>query len=114
MYKRLTRARSRLLELQPSPDEFGPDEIASRVSAVRAILYLMFTEGHLSSDVSMPLRRELCDEAKRLTRLLAEHPLCGTPETFALLALMHLHAARMAARQDTARALLLLQVLALA
>lgn len=108
VYKRLTRARGRLLELQPSPDELGPDEIASRVSAVRAILYLMFTEGHLSSHVSMPLRRELCDEAKRLTLLLAEHPLGGSPETFALMALMHLHAARTAARQDESRALLLL------
>jgi RNA polymerase sigma factor (sigma-70 family) len=107
--KRLTRARSRLLALRPSPDELDAASIASRLPAVQAILYLMFTEGHLSSHASMALRRELCDEAKRLTRLMAEHPLCGTPETFALLALMHLHAARMAARQDTARALLLLQ-----
>jgi RNA polymerase sigma factor (sigma-70 family) len=106
--KRLTRARSRLLELQPSPDEVGPDEIASRLPAVQSILYLMFTEGHLSSHASAPLRHELCDEAKRLTRLLAEHPLGGTPETFALLALMQLHAARMAARQDAAHVLLLL------
>jgi RNA polymerase sigma factor (sigma-70 family) len=108
VYKRLTRARNRLLELQPSLDELGPAEIASRVPAVRAILYLMFTEGHLSSHVSVPLRNELCDEAKRLTLLLAEHPLGANPETFALMALMHLHAARMAARQDEAHALLLL------
>jgi predicted RNA polymerase sigma factor len=75
---------------------------------VQSILYLMFTEGHLSSHVSMPLRRELCDEAKRLTLLLAEHPLGGTPQTFALMALMHLHAARMAAREGGAHELLLL------
>lgn len=108
VYKRLTRTRSRLLELQPPPDELGPAEISSRVPAVQAILYLMFTEGHLSSHASTPLRSELCDEAKRLTLLLAEHPLGGNPETFALMALMHLHAARMAARQDEAHALLLL------
>jgi predicted RNA polymerase sigma factor len=106
--KRLSRARSRLLELQPSPDEFGPDDFASRLPAVQSILYLMFTEGHLSSHASVPLRHELCDEAKRLTQLLAEHALGGTPETFALLALMQLHAARMAARQDAAHKLLLL------
>ena len=63
----------------------------------------------MSSHVSAPLRRELCDEAKRLTLLLAEHPLGATPETFALMALMHLHAARMAARQDGAHELLLLE-----
>jgi RNA polymerase sigma factor (sigma-70 family) len=107
--KRLTRARSRLLALQPSPGDLGAAEIASRVPAVQAILYLMFSEGHLSSHVSVPLRRELCDEAKRLTRLLAEHPLGGTSETLALMALMHLHAARMAARQDAAHELLLLE-----
>jgi RNA polymerase sigma factor (sigma-70 family) len=108
VHKRLTRARSRLLEVQPQPDEFAPAEMASRLPAVQSILYLMFTEGHLSSHVSMPLRRELCDEAKRLTLLLAEYPLGGTPETFALMALMHLHAARMASRQDGEHDLLLL------
>lgn len=108
VYKRLGRARNRLLALQPLSDEFDPASIAARLPAVRSILYLMFTEGHLSSHASMSLRRELCDEAKRLTLLLAEHPLCGTPETFALLALMHLHAARMPARQDDAQELLLL------
>lgn len=108
VYKRLGRARTRLLELQPSLDDLGPEAMASRLPAVQSILYLMFTEGHLSSHASLSLRRDLCDEAKRLTLLLAEHPLCATPETFALLALMHLHAARMAARQDGADELLLL------
>jgi RNA polymerase sigma factor (sigma-70 family) len=109
VHKRLTRARSRLLALQPRLDDIGPGAIASRLPAVQAILYLMFTEGYLSSHVATPLRRELCDEAKRLMLLLAEHPLCGTSETFALMALMHLHAARMAARQDDVHVLLLLQ-----
>src|SRR5258708_39568962 len=49
----------------------------------------------------MAIRRELCDEAIRLATILAEHPAGQAPETFALLALMHLHAARMTARQDS-------------
>lgn len=106
--KRLTRARSRLLALRPQPDAMGAAQIAARLPAVQAILYTMFTEGHLSSHASMPLRRDLCDEAKRLARMLVEHPLCGTPETLALMALMHLHAARMAARQVGPHELLLL------
>lgn len=108
VYKRLGRARDRLRKMQPTFDDIGPEAIAARLPAVQAILYTMYTEGHLSSDVSAPLRRELCDEAKRLTLLLAEHPLGCTPETFALLGLMHLHSARMAARQDGAQELLLL------
>jgi len=80
-----------------------------RLPAVHKILYLVFTEGYLSSHAEMAIRRELCDEAIRLATILAEHPAGQTPETFALLALMHLHAARMTARQDSSGALLLLE-----
>ena len=41
-------------------------------------------------------------EAIRLGTLLAIHPVGAEPPTFALLALMHLHAARLASRQDAA------------
>ncbi|MBL0726593.1 RNA polymerase sigma factor [Piscinibacter sp. HJYY11] len=108
VYKRLSRARSHLATLRPSLDDLEASTITSRLPAVQSILYTMFTEGHLSSHASRPLRRELCDEAKRLALLLALHPLAGTPETFALLALMHLHTARMAARECGAHELLLL------
>src|SRR4029434_9861404 len=40
---------------------------------------------------------------------LAEHPVSATPETFALLALMFLHRARLPARQDHSGGLLLLE-----
>jgi RNA polymerase sigma-70 factor (ECF subfamily) len=109
VYKRLGRARSRLRELRSLADDLTGDELASRLPAVQRILYLLFTEGHLSSQADEAIRRDLCDEAKRLTLVLAEHPSGETPETFALLALMHLHAARMTARQDGAGGLLLLE-----
>src|SRR5687767_11234266 len=41
--------------------------------------------------------------------MLAEHPAGAQPETFALLSLMHLHAARMSARQDGSGGLVLLE-----
>jgi len=41
--------------------------------------------------------------------MLAEHPVGATPETFALLALMHLHTARISARRDHSGGLLLLE-----
>lgn len=109
VYKRLGRARSRLRELPSLSDELTGEQLSSRLAAVHAILYLLFTEGYLSSHVETAIRRELCDEAMRLTQVLAEHPLRGTPETFALLALMRLHAARMTARQDGSGGLLLLE-----
>lgn len=109
VYKRLGRARSRLRTLPFEPDELSPQQLASRLPAVRSILYVLFTEGYLSSHVDGPIRTELCEEAKRLAYVLAEHPVSATPETFALVALMHLHGARMTARQDGSGGLLLLE-----
>jgi RNA polymerase sigma-70 factor (ECF subfamily) len=109
VYKRLARGRSRLREASFSIDDLAGEQLSSRLPSVHAILYLLFTEGHLSSSAETAIRRELCDEAMRLALVLAEHPVGETPETFALLALMHLHAARMTARQDGSGGLLLLE-----
>ena len=109
VYKRLSRARSRLRQLSYRLDELSGEQYSSRLPAVHKILYLLFTEGYLSSHVEFAIRRELCHEAMRLTAILAEHPIGRTPETFALLALMHLHTARMIARQDASGGLLLLE-----
>src|SRR2546423_1394132 len=109
VYKRLGRARNRLREHPPRTDGPSGAQMSSRLPAVNKILYLVFTEGHLSSHAELAIRRELCNEAIRLAAILAEHPVGQTPETFALLALMHLHAARMTARQDGSGGLLLLE-----
>ncbi|MBI4500474.1 MAG: sigma-70 family RNA polymerase sigma factor [Gemmatimonadetes bacterium] len=109
VYKRLGRARSRLRELRPRTDELTAGQYSSRLPAVHKILYLLFTEGYLSSHAETAIRRELCNEAIRLAAILAEHPVGRAPETSALLALMHLHSARMTARQDGSGGLLLLE-----
>ncbi len=109
VYKRLARARARLREVPLLAAGLTSAQLASRLGAVHAVLYTLFTEGHLSSHVDGAIRRELCDDALRLATILAEHPFGATPETYALLALMHLHSARMPARQDGSGGLLLLE-----
>src|SRR5262249_8163957 len=109
VYKRLGRARIRLREIGLELGDVDPEQTLARLPAVQSILYLMFTEGYLSSHSDQPIRRDLCDEAKRLSEVLAHSPVTGTPETFALLALMYLHTARMPARQDGSGGLLLLE-----
>ena len=109
VYKRLGRARSRLREHPLRIDELTSDEHSARLPAVTKILYLLFTEGYLSGSGEIAIRRDLCDEAIRLAGILAEHPVGQVPETFALLALMHLHMARMTGRQDASGGLLLLE-----
>ena len=93
----------------PRLGELTGEQFSSRLPAVNKILYVLFTEGYLSSHTEMAIRRELCDEAIRLAAILAEHPVGQISETFALLALMHLHVARMTARQDESGGLLLLE-----
>ena len=109
VYKRHSRAHSRLRTLPSGSWDLSREQYSSRLPAVSKTLYLLFTEGYLSSNTEMPSRRELCNEAIRLATFLVEHPIGQTPETFALLALMHLHAARMTGRQDGSGGLLLLE-----
>jgi RNA polymerase sigma-70 factor (ECF subfamily) len=109
VYKRLARARDRLREAPPNIQTPPLDTLRSRLPSVYAVLYLLFNEGYLSAHAEQAIRRELCDEAIRLATLLAEHPVAAVPETFALLALMHLHAARLGARRDGMGGLLLLE-----
>jgi len=109
VYKRLARARARLREAPLKVEDLTDAQLATRLPAVQAILYTLFTEGYLSCHTDAALRRELCDEALRLTSVLAEHAIGRTPATHALLSLMHLHSARMTARQDASGGLLLLE-----
>jgi RNA polymerase sigma-70 factor (ECF subfamily) len=108
-YKRLARARRRLREGDPTQGELTSSRMRSRLPAVQSILYVIFTEGYLSSHADGAIRRELCDEAIRLATELAMHDVGAVPDTFALLALMHLHEARMSARQDASGGLVLLE-----
>jgi RNA polymerase sigma factor (sigma-70 family) len=109
VYKRLGRAQRRLRENGRELRALTSSTLASRLPAVQMILYVFFTEGYLSSHAEGAIRRDLCHEAMRLTTELAAHAVGAVPETFALLALMHLQAARMEARQDGSGGLLLLE-----
>ncbi|HET9953411.1 MAG TPA: DUF6596 domain-containing protein, partial [Polyangiaceae bacterium] len=55
------------------------------------------------------IRRELCDEALRLSLMLREDPAGASPDADALIALMCFHAARFEARVDVMGGLLLLE-----
>jgi RNA polymerase sigma factor (sigma-70 family) len=109
VHKRLQRARETLRA--STTDLISPplDALQARLPSVHEVLYLLFNEGYLSVHAESAIRHDLCDEAIRLATLLAEHPLGAVPETFALLALMHLHNARCAGRIDGAGGLLLLE-----
>lgn len=108
-YKRFSRCRQYLKESSLSSWDLNQAAYKSRLPAVSQVLYLIFTEGYLSVNHSIGIRRELCEEAIRLTTILANHSAGQTPETFALLALMYLHISRMSARQSQSEGILLLE-----
>lgn len=106
--KRLQRARQELVEQQVSLDPPAADELADRLDVVHQVLYLIFNEGYSSSQGELAIRTDLCEEAARLCHLLCTHRHCGTPSTFALMALMLFHAARLEARLDAHGGILLI------
>lgn len=109
VYKRLQRGRERLRQTPQPLVDITPEHYSPRLGDVQRVLYLLFTEGYLSSRVETSVRRELCEESARLTHRLEGHPIGQTTTTMALLALMHLQLARLSARQDGTGGLLLLE-----
>ncbi|MEM7288425.1 MAG: sigma-70 family RNA polymerase sigma factor [Actinomycetota bacterium] len=85
-----------------------PDELTDRLSAVLAVLYLIFNEGYLAHDEAKgSIRTDLVDEAIRLTRLVGRLA-PGEPEPAGLLALELFHRSRQASRVDALGDLVLL------
>ncbi len=98
--KRLTRAKQKIREARIPFEIPAGEELGRRLDGVLQTLYLLFNEGYKASSGQKLVREELCQEALRLTRLLAEHTAGDQPKTHALLALMLLSAARSPARLD--------------
>src|ERR1041385_9105690 len=101
MEKRISRGKKTLAESKRLFD-LADAEFPARLSAVRRALYLLFNEGYHGASAEAAVRTELCSEAMRLTMLLVDVEPTAEPETLALAALMHLHAAKLPARLDTA------------
>jgi RNA polymerase sigma-70 factor (ECF subfamily) len=100
MEKRISRAKKVLAGSKKLFEVAVGEGLTARLPTVHRALYLLFNEGYHGSSAESSVRAELCQEAMRLAALLREHPLASTPATYALSALMCLHAARLPARLD--------------
>src|SRR5277367_4098457 len=107
MEQRITRAKARVAEANVPFETPGAVERSERLAAVAAMIYLIFNEGYSASGDTVEIRKPLCEEAIRLTRLLLRL-FQSEPEIMGLTSLLLLQHARAAARFDPQGAVILL------
>ncbi|WP_180541800.1 RNA polymerase sigma factor [Nevskia soli] len=105
--QRIFRAKKTLAEARVPCETPRGDELRQRLESVLSVVYLIFNEGYTAAFGEEWMREELCNDALRLGRMLAEL-LPEESQVHALLALMELQASRTAARRGpTGEAVLL-------
>jgi RNA polymerase sigma-70 factor, ECF subfamily len=96
--QRIFRAKKTLSEAHVPFETPRGEELRNRVASVLSVVYLIFNEGYSATSGDEWMRAELCSDALRLGRMLAQL-LPAETEVHGLLALMELQASRTAARR---------------
>jgi RNA polymerase sigma factor (sigma-70 family) len=106
--QRIVRAKKTLADAHVPFEVPRGDDRLQRLGSVLEVLYLIFNEGYSATAGSDWMRTELCDEALRVGRILAQLA-PDEPEVHGLVALMEIQASRSGARtaKDGAPVLLL-------
>jgi len=105
--QRLVRAKQKIRAANIPYRVPSAAELTDRLKSVLAVIYLIFNEGYTSLTGDALVREDLCAEAVRLGRLLAEL-MPDEGEVLGLLALMLLAQSRRAARTSADGALVVL------
>jgi RNA polymerase sigma-70 factor, ECF subfamily len=99
--QRLVRAKRKIREAAIAYRVPSPEELAGRLGAVLAVIYLIFNAGYLPPSGPELVNVDLCDEALRLCEVVIEL-LPHEPEPLGLAAMMRFQDARRQARLDAA------------
>ncbi len=95
--QRISRAKRTLAEANVPFEVPTGEELGERLSSVLEVVYLIFNEGYSATAGDDWMRPELCREALRMGRILAELA-PREPEVHGLVALMEIQQSRAAAR----------------
>ena len=95
--QRVVRAKRTLAEAHVPFEVPRGADLASRLSSVLEVIYLIFNEGYAATAGDDWVRPALCEEALRLGRILAELT-PREPEVHGLVGLMEIQASRLRAR----------------
>jgi RNA polymerase sigma factor (sigma-70 family) len=98
--QRIVRAKRTLAEARVPFEIPRKAELTARLASVLEVIYLIFNEGYAATAGDDWMRPELCEEALRLGRILAELA-ANEPEVHGLVALMEIQASRSHARIDS-------------
>jgi RNA polymerase sigma-70 factor, ECF subfamily len=96
--QRIVRAKRTLADKRVPFEVPRGAELAERLASVLSVIYLIFNEGYAATAGDDWMRPQLCEEALRLGRILAELA-PAEPEVHGLVALMEIQASRFAARR---------------
>lgn len=107
--QRIVRAKKALARARVPFELPAADQRRERLGSVLGVVYLIFNEGYAATSGDNWTRPELCDDAMRLGRVLAER-MPDEAEVHGLVALMELQASRLRARTTaTGEPILLLE-----
>jgi predicted RNA polymerase sigma factor len=95
--QRIVRAKRTLSDKKVPFEVPRGAELAARVSSVLEVIYLIFNEGYSATSGEDWVRPNLCQDALRLGRIVAELA-PNEPEVHGLVALMEIQASRLRAR----------------
>ena len=104
-----TRAKQKLKENEVRPVVPSRDIARERLGVILKVLYLLFNEGYKSSSGDELIKKDLCLESVRLTKILCDSPFGRNPELNALMALMCFHISRFDSRVGESGELLTLR-----
>jgi len=95
--QRIVRAKRTLREARVPFEVPRRAELTARLASVLEVIYLVFNEGYSATAGDDWVRPELCEDALRLGRILAEL-VPEEPEVYGLVALLEIQASRLRAR----------------